>query len=496
MLSLLLQFVLVLSLAGGSAAQPTGSIRGTVVDQQGTPVEKAKVEALISYRNGRPVAFMGVVPFGETNAEGEFVIKNLNAGQYRISAGKEADGYPDSAPDLYRGDKVAPTVTVEEDVEYPPVRIQLLPKAGLLTPITIIDAATGANITTHAAMTLRRVDNPKASMGGTILKPELVPSDTDVTVEVTAPGYQPWPEGGALFHIRLGPGETMRLDVPMRKGTVEWTGSITGIVVDQQGAPVEGARVEYEREEGNLRGLVPAGGTNQDGQFVIKNLVAGSYRIYAGKEAEGYPDSNPDLHRGANVAPTVMLEQGVESPPVTVPLLPKAGVLEPIIVTDAATGKDLTTRAALTLRRADNPRASIAWGGIPSRALMPSDTDVLVEISAPGYESWPEDGEPFHVHLGPGETKGLEVQMHAAPKGKNRPSLGRRSGKTGSADPVFPRVPSVSPMSVPFGHSARKACMGSVDAARRAGTKQAISVARQRRMATITKVSQSAVPTP
>ena len=46
------------------------------------------------------------------------------------------------------------------------------------------------------------------------------------------------------------------------------------------------------------------------------------------------------------------------------------------------------------------------------------------------------------------------------------------------------------------GHSVRKACMGSIDAARRAGTKQAISVAAQRRMATITNVSQSSVPTP
>jgi hypothetical protein len=54
----------------------------------------------------------------------------------------------------------------------------------------------------------------------------------------------------------------------------------------------------------------------------------------------------------------------------------------------------------------------------------------------------------------------------------------------------------VSPMLVHFGHSVRKACMGSIDAARRAGTKQAISVATQRRMATITNVSQSAVPTP
>ncbi len=57
-------------------------------------------------------------------------------------------------------------------------------------------------------------------------------------------------------------------------------------------------------------------------------------------------------------------------------------------------------------------------------------------------------------------------------------------------------VNAVSPMSVYLGHSVRKACMGFVDAARRAGTKQAISVAEPRRMATITKVSQSAVPTP
>ena len=58
------------------------------------------------------------------------------------------------------------------------------------------------------------------------------------------------------------------------------------------------------------------------------------------------------------------------------------------------------------------------------------------------------------------------------------------------------RCHAVSPMSVYLGHSVRKACMGSIDAARRAGTKQAISVMTQSRMATITNVSQSAVPTP
>ena len=105
----------------------------------------------------------------------------------------------------------------------------------------------------------------------------------------------------------------------------------------------------------------------------------------------------------------------------------------------------------------------------------------------------PEVIEELSVQRKGGEVPGIPsgiMDLDDATKGGIRP------GELWVAGGLPGRGKTSHLPSVYLGHSVRKACMGSTDAARRAGTKQAISVMTQSRMATITNVSQSAVPTP
>ena len=79
---------------------------------------------------------------------------------------------------------------------------------------TVTGGAVGA-----AARRLQRIGTPffiYTSAPGAHL---LVPSTADVSVEITAPGYKPWPAyGGGSFggRIRLRPQEVLELDVQLQ----------------------------------------------------------------------------------------------------------------------------------------------------------------------------------------------------------------------------------------------------------------------------------------
>jgi hypothetical protein len=164
-------------------------------------------------------------------------------------------------------------------------------------------------------------------------------------------------------------------------------GSITGVVVGQDGKPLAKAEVHI----GDNRPFygsrtIQFHETDADGKFVIRHVPWGSYIVMAGKETEGYPDTKLAFYSNMD-APTVFLSQLSPVASVTV-RLSKAGILHIKSLVDEATGATVAN-AAVTLRRADNPEFLMTVSSSLKEILVPPTT-VTLQVDAQGYESWPK----------------------------------------------------------------------------------------------------------
>ena len=198
---------------GDLAAQTTeGVIRGTVLNEKGQPVFKAKVTALPAY--SAPHA--GGIRYVESDEAGRFAIDRLGWGTYRIFAMKEDEGYPNTLFGFYSENP--PTAALSPQTPSADVSLFIGPKAGVLRVLSLTDAVTGKSLMTVAGITLRRVDNPHFLGTDPSLERILVPSATDLTVEIEANGYAPWPQPNEakLGRIRLQPDEILELRVELQ----------------------------------------------------------------------------------------------------------------------------------------------------------------------------------------------------------------------------------------------------------------------------------------
>jgi Carboxypeptidase regulatory-like domain len=184
----------------------TGTISGTVVDELGVPVVEAKVNA--EPINGLPRA--SAIRYVKTDSHGHFSIDGLAWGKYKVFAMKEDSDYPNISFSFYSD--VAPLQAALTPAACAvEIHIQLGPKAGLLTG-SVTNAVNGAPV--NAGFKLTRSNSPNQWFS-TSAPPNyriLLPSSTDVLLEVSAPGFKTWTPGHAL---RLQPGAEFRLDVRM-----------------------------------------------------------------------------------------------------------------------------------------------------------------------------------------------------------------------------------------------------------------------------------------
>src|SRR3981081_4373512 len=80
-----------------AAAEHTGVIRGTVVDERGSPV--AAVQVSVDSLDGLPT--VAPVRMDETDKAGHFSIGNLEFGGYKVFAMKESARYPNTSFAFY-----------------------------------------------------------------------------------------------------------------------------------------------------------------------------------------------------------------------------------------------------------------------------------------------------------------------------------------------------------------------------------------------------------
>jgi len=122
---------------------PDGEIKGTVTDQNGSPVSAATVYAV-----PQDATFDGITPRSiETDRNGGFDFRGgFQLGSYKLYSRKDADAYPDRSDVFYADSKAeAPHVDLTEDHPSATVTLLLGERAGVLVG-KVIDVDTGAAV--------------------------------------------------------------------------------------------------------------------------------------------------------------------------------------------------------------------------------------------------------------------------------------------------------------------------------------------------------------
>jgi hypothetical protein len=170
----------------------------------------------------------------------------------------------------------------------------------------------------------------------------------------------------------------------------EFSGVITGRVLNEKGQPVAKAEVCANPGEIAWIGELPCGRSDSSGAFTIHVWCPAEYVITAVKEKDDYPDTFNTFYGPPAVAlPRVTMKEGQTRQEVTVSLGPAYGQLTGKI-RDAETGQPIES-VIMDLRHANNPAIFIGRStGYPKgRLRLPlPPVPVIFKISAPGYREW------------------------------------------------------------------------------------------------------------
>ena len=191
--------------------QPDGEIKGTVADQDGSPVAAATVYAI-----PQGLSFDGITPRSvKTDRNGKFDLRGaLPLGEYKVYSRKDEDSYPDRSSNFFADSKIKwPTVDLTQDHPSATIKVKLGEKAAVLVG-RVIDADTGAAL--PAKLVFLDENGNDHSLLATGNYRTLLPPGKDVTmmVMVLSPEYHAQPPGSALH---LAPGQEMHMDIPVSK---------------------------------------------------------------------------------------------------------------------------------------------------------------------------------------------------------------------------------------------------------------------------------------
>jgi len=214
---------LALICAHSSVAQTDGTIKGSVIDENGQPIAHAKV-----FIDDMQPYVTKVLKTSQADDSGDFTITHVAWGRYAIDAMKVQSGYADTSFGFY-GNGAAHTVSLSPQSPFANVTISLGPKAGRITQISVSDAVTGQPVAS-ASVKLSRVqlNASKEPVYGyaiamsTIFKPPLlVPARTPVEIKISAPGYADWYYPGVKDRsgevpLVLKPDEERQFDILMQ----------------------------------------------------------------------------------------------------------------------------------------------------------------------------------------------------------------------------------------------------------------------------------------
>jgi hypothetical protein len=190
---------------------PEGRVTGTVLDEFSQPINKANVCTVI-YLPSKSDARC----FAYTDKTGQFQIDHVPMGTYGVVASKIDDGYTDF------GTAPVQKVTITPEEPLANVMLKLGPRAGILIPL-VKDKVTGKLVPDFFLNW--RVDVPGGTWTGASgfsqwTTRTSIPAGKDVSLQVSAPGYQTWvyanPSNQSRpSYLRLESGERKSLNVEL-----------------------------------------------------------------------------------------------------------------------------------------------------------------------------------------------------------------------------------------------------------------------------------------
>lgn len=163
----------------------------------------------------------------------------------------------------------------------------------------------------------------------------------------------------------------------------EFTGAITGTVVDAQGKIVAGAWVTVGCGNRPSGGRIPGALSDANGRFVVGSLELTGCRVFACNEQADIPCLSPV---NPALAVPVTLSESVPTANIQVQLGERGTVITGT-VRDARTGEKLLAIFEFHPVKLPNQGGSIS-SGADYRIFIAPATDYTLKISAPGYKSW------------------------------------------------------------------------------------------------------------
>lgn len=132
--------------------------------------------------------------------------------------------------------------------------------------------------------------------------------------------------------------------------------------------------------------------TDAEGRYCIRGLSLGKYVISVADETNGYPLLDGSFFLPHSPEPRVTLTTEAPDAHVDGRIPYKAGFLT-LLLTDAETGKPITSMSVSLAVRSDPDHRWMRVSAISGRFLLiPPNEDVYVNVTSPGYSTWPDDG--------------------------------------------------------------------------------------------------------
>ena len=209
---------LAFGLAISSAAQTvdSGSICGTVLDENGQPARNVLITAVYIGPHS------GMYPATRSDDSGHYCLVNVPYGDNAPAADDPRRGYPNPQWGFYAGDisKSNPSGVAHLTAEHPRATIDIrIPyKAAFLT-LHLIDAITGKPQTNLFYKLSIQADPQRGYISGSrdAEDPLLLPPNENVLLKASAPGYREWPyDNSPGYVLNLLPGEHKTIEVPLQ----------------------------------------------------------------------------------------------------------------------------------------------------------------------------------------------------------------------------------------------------------------------------------------
>jgi Carboxypeptidase regulatory-like domain len=185
-------------------------------------------------------------------------------------------------------------------------------------------------------------------------------------------------------------------------------GRISGIVLNEDGQPVTHASVCVSLAGSSMTECRVQ--TNETGQFEIEHMSMGTFHVFATKDEDGYSGEN---QRGLKVVLSTQ-DPGAN---ITIKLDPKAGMLVGT-VRDSLTAKPVHEIQVAYVSTEGKGNGSAGTYNGEFRVNVPTTSDYIIVVSAPGYKSWiyidPTDQSPS-LRLASREQKSLDIELVPKP---------------------------------------------------------------------------------